>query len=123
MNSRDAAYEEEVKAALEASRREMMTSQERELEGLQEQEQVVEEPEELEEEVKEAKKGKRKRDEPTGESWARLANELTRGRISRTHTDSGGKWQNQTSQPIHLSSETPLIFPAPDRHFSRSSNS
>ena len=56
MNSRDSHFEEEVKAAMEASRREAL--------GLSPAaEVVVEEPVEEEEEKPEPKKGKRKRDE------------------------------------------------------------
>ena len=56
MNSRDAMYEEEVKAAMEASRREAL--------GLSPAAEIVSEPVEEEQmEKSDAKKGKRKRDE------------------------------------------------------------
>jgi len=56
MNSRDAMYEEEVKAAMEASRREAL--------GLSPAAEIVSEPVEEEQvEKTDAKKGKRKRDE------------------------------------------------------------
>ena len=56
MNSRDAMYEEEVKAAMEASRREAL--------GLSPAAEIVTEPVEEEQvEKSDAKKGKRKRDE------------------------------------------------------------
>ncbi|WVW84766.1 hypothetical protein I302_106801 [Kwoniella bestiolae CBS 10118] len=73
MNSRDAAYEEEVKAALEASRAEMMspaheideTSQVEEKEKDRGEKRRREDEEEVEDKDR-AKKGKRKRDEDEG---------------------------------------------------------
>jgi hypothetical protein len=66
MNSRDAQYEEEVKAAMEASRREAL--------GLSPAAETAPEVAvEEEEEKAEPKKGKRKRDDEEGQSIFSLA--------------------------------------------------